>query len=243
MEFTKFCRAGMDIIQREDVKKSTVIAEVVKKQGRNASWNTIRILVLKYCFHRLFVQPQTISSCINDLLLDFDTVVKECNPRDVVMVRSPQGDFCFTTEELLSIFHSDLSRSTLDIDPQYGIASITKNFRLPTNPYTQRVFTEDEIAQIVDQVALKAERLPREHFEAYMFFQDYRALLRECSGKSNYEVVGILEAYFESRGVRYVQQHKKKENTSRWSAVVPKDIRTDAMMYAWFLDHVFWRTL
>lgn len=239
MDFLNFYFLASGVVSATDISKSETLKRIQKEVGRGASWTVVQALALRYCYLQLFPfsPAKPITGCVNDALLDFDPV-SDYTSQELVVVESRGSTFCFRLEELLSIFHNDLSRSVLEYEPQYHILTLTKSFRLPTHPYLQKRFTSDEIAQIVHQMVLKFDTLPKKFPEVFLFLRNATALLKKCDKKSNYEVTTLLESFFESHQCHYVEKYtvKTRENQSYWGISLPKRVRTERQMYLWFLE-------
>ena len=243
MDFFTFYGIGADVVQEKDISRSTTLARLRKDAGKNISWDILQVLALKHCYLALFPPLMTEASslqCVNDTLLDFDPVC-DYSERELIVIETRGSTFCFRLEELLSIFHNDLSRSVLEYEPQYHILTLTKAFRLPTHPYLQEKFTKDDIAQMVHQMILKFDRLPLDYPEVYLFLRNADLVLDTCSKKSNYDITTCLETYFESQQSRYIQKFtvKTRENQSYWDTKLPKRVKTEKQMYLWFLETMF----
>lgn len=241
MDFENFYRIGEGVVHVKDVSHSRTLSRLKKEAGKDTPWKVLQILALRHCFLQLFpLSKESVMNCVNDTLLDFDSV-SDYAVRDLIIVESRGSTFCFRLEEILSIFHNDLSRSVLEYEPQYHILTLTKAFRLPTHPYLQEKFSVDEVSQIVQQMVVKFDALPRQFPEVYLYLRHASDIIPRCEKKSNYEVTQVLEAFFESQRSRYLEKYtiKTRENHSHWNTTLPKRVRTERQMYLWFLDTVF----
>lgn len=241
MDFYNFYEIGRGVVHAHDIPRSKTLAQIQRAAGKNVPWPILQILVLKHCYLEFF--PLSLDAplhCINDTLLDFDPV-SDYTFKDLIVVKSRESSFCFRLEEILSIFHNDLSKSVLEYEPQHQIVTLTKSFRLPTHPYLQERFTMEDISQIVQQMVVKFDALPRKFPEVYLFLRNAKMILETCRNKSNYHITTYLETYFESQHTHYVEKYsvKTRENQSHWDASIPKRIRTEPQMYYWFLENVF----
>ena len=241
MNFYSFFKIGKDVFFPGDVSKSKVLSLLSKKYSK-MSWAGLQILALKHCYLQLFPfssSPKPVA-CVNDTLLDMDEV-KDFKVQDLLILERKDATFCFRLEEIVSIFHNDLSRSVLEYEPQFHIFTLTKAFRLPTHPYLQQPFTLEEIHQIMEQMVLKFHALPKMYPEVYLFMGHASSILQQSKGLSNYALTGFLESWFESHGTRFVEKYnvKTRENQSYWDLTLSKSIRMEEQMYTWFLESTF----
>jgi len=242
MDFYKFYDAGAKVILPQDMSRSSILARLFKETGKKTPWNVLQVLALKHCYLQLFPYPQEKPiHCVNDTLLDFDSV-SDYTVENLIVVESRRGStFCFSLQEILSIFHSDLSRSVLEYEPQYHILTLTKAFRLPTHPYLQETFTAEDIRQIIQQMVLKFDTLPLQYPEVYVFLRNAFSVLEQCQKKSNYDITTCLETYFESQKSTFKQKYtvKTRENQSYWDTQFPKQVKDEKQVYLWFLQTMF----
>ena len=240
MEFHDFYRVGKGVFYPKDVSKSTILSGLAKRHQK-LPWKVSQVLALKHCHRLLFpLSEKALETCVNDTLLDLEPIT-DSSVQDLLLVERKGNVFCFSLEEILSIFHNDLSRSVVEYEPHYHITTLTKAFRLPTHPYLQEKFTVDEIRQIVEQIVLKFDSLPAAYPEVYLFFRHATALLKTCTDKSNYETTTCLEAFFEAHKARFVEKYtvKTRENQSYWNVGLFSKARTDCDRYLWFVENVF----
>ena len=241
MDFYKFYNAGAEVVFPHDTSRSSILARLYKETGKKTPWNVVQVLALKHCYLQLFPFSQEKSiPYVNETLLDFDPV-SDYSVENLIVVESRGSTFCFTLEEIMSVFHSDLSRSVLEYEPQYHILTLTKSFRLPTHPYLQETFTADDIRQIVQQMVLKFNTLPLQYPEVYVFLRNAFSVVEQCQKKSNYDITTYLETYFESQRSTFKQKYtvKTRENQSYWDTQFPKQVKNEKQVYLWFLDTVF----
>lgn len=177
---------------------------------------------------------------MNDFLLDFETATSTCQSADVIIVTGKKKEtFCFSLEEILSIYKSDLSRSVLVYDNVLRVYTVMKNFRLPRNPYSNEIFSIDETRQIISQIVVKTSDLPREFYDVFVFLQHCKTIIPACMTKEPYEVTNYLHTFFETHGFRFVERYIRKndENQSHWKHVAQKTAMKN--MYDWFIVNVF----
>jgi len=241
MEFSTFYNIGLPVLEPltdADLVHYKKMALFLKQS--NFDKQTAMLLALKYCFLQIMPPLASLpSSCINDVFLDLEPV-KECQD-PVLVIEGKHGAFCFRLEEILSLFHNDLSRSVVEYEPTYKVFSVMKTFRLPTHPYTGGPFTLQELGQLINQIVVAFDKLPLRCFEVYVFLSHARQMHQECQGKSNYEVTTALETFFEGRAMRYIEKFNKKtkDNFSHWNAKFPLRVANEKQLYLWFLKDVF----
>ena len=239
MEFLDFYRLGKNVLEPQHLSQSPVLQRLAQQTTKK--WPVLQVLALKHCYRQLFPFPTSVPSSVNDTLLDLDPV-KDFSVQELILVQRKHNVFCFRLEEILSIFHNDLSRSVLEYEPQYHILTLTKAFRLPTHPYLQEPFTLDEIRQIMNQMVLKFDALPREFPIVYLFLRHAKTILDTCSSlsSSNYETTKCLEHLLEQHQTRFIEKFtvKTRENHSYWDLTFPKSVRTEKQMYLWFLEMI-----
>jgi len=240
MEFHEFYRVGKGVFYPKDVPKSTILSSITKR-FKKLPWNVSQVLALKQCHRELFpFSEKVLETCVNDTLLDLEPIT-DASVENLLLVERKGNVFCFSLEEILSIFHSDLSRSVVEYEPHYHITTLTKAFRLPTHPYLQEKFTVDEIRQIVEQIVLKFDSFPAVYPEVFLFLRHATTLLETCADKSNYETTTCLEAFFEAHKARFMEKYtvKTRENQSYWNVCLPQFPRTDSGRYLWFVENIF----
>jgi hypothetical protein len=236
MDFLSFYRIGSSVLSLPGTFSSKIYQRFASKHEQKA---IVSVLVLKYCYSQIIdMKKKTV--CMNDYLLDFETATNTCQSADVIIVKGKKREtFCFTLQEILSIYKSDLCRSVLVYDNILRVYTVMKNFRLPRNPYSNEIFSIDETRQIISQIVLKTSDLPREFYDVYVFLQYFENIFSVCMTKEPYEVTNNLHTFFEKHGFRFVERYIKKndENQSHWKYVEQKSVMKN--MYDWFILNVF----
>lgn len=242
IRFDRFYKIGTDLFYEMPTVHDSFLFRQICKMFPSASTKVKILLVLVQCYQKIFTDNPIVSDCINEHLLDFESI----NTHDatkLIFLKNTKGEsFCFTLEELFQIFHNDLSKSVLDYEPYYKLFTITKTFRLPRHPYSGQTFSLDEILQILNNMVLSQDRLPAlEYVEIYLFLAHARSLYSSCQGKSNYEMTTILDDFYQSKGLSYIQKYnaKAKENLSRWSSHKKIMTKNQKRHYMWFIENIY----
>lgn len=239
IEFERFYRIGSDVMTLPETKHSVVLQRFSK---RHKEPQVVIFLCLRYCYQKLYsLEKRKLSSCVNDYLLDFETLTSECTLDKVIVVYGKQDEkYCFSIKEILQIFQSDLCRSVLIYDEHLRVYTVVKNFRLPYNPYMNERFTLKDLDAIVSQMAVNVSTLPKEFQEVYIFLKYRHMLLGRCAGQDPYSVTTILNQFFEKQGFRFQEKYKKsvKENQSYWK-ILSSFVMNGKDLYFWFILHVF----
>ena len=134
MDFCSFISIAGDIVfplSKERFQKSRILGNRFKfsqnteKDKRDA---------IRLCFQTLFTNRYTTAIWTNDFFLDWSTPTSslENHPPGVIKIlggENGEKNYLFLASEIFSIFHNDLSRSSAEIENQYGICTVSKAFR------------------------------------------------------------------------------------------------------------------
>ena len=229
MDFCSFISIAGDIVfplSKERFQKSRILGNRFKfsqnteKDKRDA---------IRLCFQTLFTNRYTTAIWTNDFFLDWSTPTSslENHPPGVIKIlggENGEKNYLFLASEIFSIFHNDLSRSSAEIENQYGICTVSKAFRLPHNPYSNLAFSSKEIQDILSQILLQSEEnVPpyKEMPEIYHYFANFQEIHSQCKNLTGYHTTDFLHSFFQKCGLDFVEKTRIKtrtycENRSTW---------------------------
>jgi hypothetical protein len=232
MDFCSFISIAGDIVfplSKERFQKSRILGNRFKfsqnteKDKRDA---------IRLCFQTLFTNQYKLSTTevwTNDFFLDWSTPTSslENHPPGVIKIlggENGEKNYLFLASEIFSIFHNDLSRSSAEIENQYGICTVSKAFRLPHNPYSNLAFSSKEIRDILSQILLQSEEnVPpyKEMPEIYHYFANFQEIHSQCKNLTGYHTTDFLHSFFQKCGLDFVEKTRIKtrtycENRSTW---------------------------
>lgn len=222
MNFYNFGNVANEVLcnaNNEKLNKSFLI----KKKIIPKNENELKLLLIKECYFKLFPNfYQTNKEFVNDFFLDWTTSTKNY-PNNSIKIKSNNNLYIFLPSEIINIFHSDLNRSSVEIEPNYNISTILKSFRLPHNPYSNTQFTIDEIKDIISQLILFEEKTPdwKKYPEVYVFLNNFETIIEETKTLNNYFITDYLNNFFTKNGLVF-KEYKKQisktfiENLSIW---------------------------
>jgi hypothetical protein len=159
------------------------------------------------------------SALVNQTFTDFETQVNLSDP-DTIVVADGAQCYAFTAEEIVDVMHGNLDSSTAEYEPGSGICTLTKTFSLPKNPWTQKLFCEAQIRDILGQIIVqrKTKHLLK-YPEVAMFAMSYAAF----DYKNNaFNMSGDIIDVFKRHGLQYQEKiwydsvKKFCQNGSKW---------------------------
>jgi len=224
MHFVDFIEIALKVVEKlpiEKIKNSTIMK---KEKTKFRNHDDLKIHSIIKCYLQIFPHYYKNSSAfINEYFLDWSTRTDEPDD-DVIIVKDHLNNYyCFKFNEVVNIFHIDLSRSNADLEFHYNICSVQKSFRLPHNPYSNLVFSVEEVKQILSQILLIKDK--NLNFKKYpdvcWFLYNYQEVMKECKGLSSYYATDALNKFFEQKGLFYKEKTKiisrnVCENYSEW---------------------------
>jgi len=232
MDFCSFISIAGDIVfplSKERFQKSRILKNRFKfsKNTEKDKRDAIRL-----CFQTLFTDRYKLSTTVvwtNDFFLDWSTPTSSLEnplPGVIKILGGENGEknYLFLATEIFSIFHNDLSRSSAEIENQYGICTVSKSFRLPHNPYSNLAFSSKEIRDILSQILLLGEEnVPsyKEMPEIYHYFANFQEIHSQCKNLTGYHTTDFLHSFFQKCGLDFVEKTRIKtrtycENRSTW---------------------------
>jgi len=228
MNFYDFCKIADKIIFHipiEDLKKSHLLKDYTIPKEKNK----FILFSLKTCYSKLFPKfYDTQRDFTNEYFLDWTTETYNYSG-PTIKIKNNNNLYIFLPEEILHIFHNDLSRSHVEIEPRYNICNLMKSFRIPHNPYSNTPFSIKDIKDIISQFILFNENIINwnKFPEVYLFFENFEIILKDTEPLNNYFTIDYLSSFFKKKGLVFVEQYKKKtklfyENESYWK---PKNIK------------------
>jgi len=220
-DFTRFLHISIPILQKKIISLSQIPEIQIltdKKYIRYLQHLYEEIVLIKY-------RP-TLAS-MNVYFLDLETNTGDIDisqKMEIVCNRQEKYDFLY--HEIIQCFHHNLSCSSIHEDSIYHVTSLTKNFKLPTNPYSNKVFSIEEIYQIISCI-LRNSRIPF-HFcfppEVFLFLQ-YAEFILSCNPsqiKTTYEITSWLDSFFQEHDLQFDQKYNKNYNRSTWRCKTTK---------------------
>lgn len=150
---------------------------------------------------------------VNEYLFDFETVADPLSDKNIV-IRDNDEHYVFSIKEILKWISDQLGNSNIVFEPVFKITSLVKNFRLPRNPYTNKVFSHDQIRQMLSQIVYKKQSCQiNSSPELKVFFHHYRDLDFSLDGyQSTTDIIDV----FEKHGLQFKEKFNKKNNRSAW---------------------------
>jgi len=234
MNFIDFSRVAFTVIDQSslDVKQSWII-----KDENYQNKETLLLYSLVKCFKMIF--PRFYESKkfpVNEYFLDWTTETNDFFHK-AVMIKDKNNLYMFLPEEIVHIFHNDLTRSYIEVEPTYNVCNIIKSFRIPHNPYSNTPFSLADIKDIISQLILMGG-IPNEwkkYPELYIFFQHFESIYRQANNLNNYFMTDFLSTFFKKKGLHFQEKFKKKtksyyENLSVWKSKNNKGF-DDAQFY------------
>lgn len=168
------------------------------------------------CYHHIFkktLQEYKHILPINDYLLDYETKSDPASPSNLFIVDN-KDYYVFSIEEIIKWIADELSNSNVLFESHFKILSLVKNFRLPRNPYTNKIFTPDQIKRIYSEITLKKKSsLIDKKPELYIFFNHYDEI--DFSLKDYASTTNIMN-FFEKHGLVFKEKFTKDKNNSSW---------------------------
>ncbi|NDE13718.1 hypothetical protein EBZ80_02175 [bacterium] len=169
------------------------------------------------CFHEIFPRFYRFPHGLeigNEYFLDFETPTTDNGP--VILVVEHSRVYAFQPSEVWNIFHSDLTRSSAETESTTGIVTIVRGFRLPRNPYSNRVFDRGQIRCILSQLALLGAIPEKPMPEVWIFFRSFGDILERISGLDAYKITEALYNILVGEGMRFQERSAGMENLSQW---------------------------
>ena len=150
---------------------------------------------------------------VNEYLFDFETVADPTSDSNIV-IRDNDDFYVFCIKDILKWISDQLGNSNIVFEPVFKITSLVKNFRLPRNPYTNKVFHHDQIRQMLSQIVYKRQSSQIDSSpELKVFFNHYQDLDFLLEGyQSTTNIINV----FEKHGLRFKEKYNKKTNKSAW---------------------------
>jgi hypothetical protein len=150
--------------------------------------------------------------------LDWSTKTTNDKINSIIVRDFANNYYCFTFDEIIQIFHTDLSRSNAEIEPNYNVCSVQKSFRLPHNPYSNLCFSVLEIKQILSQILLIRDKMLnfKKFPEVCFFLFHYIEIVDACKDLSPYYTTDFLNEFFESLGLMFKEKIINNQNHSKW---------------------------
>lgn len=239
MDFFRFYQLGREVLSHPHTKHSHVVKQYYRK---TKDPSLAMVLSLKFCYRQIFpLHAIKIDECVNEYLLDFETLTSTCTMDQTIVVYGKQKEkYCFSMNEILQICKSDLCRSVLIYDDVLRVYTVVKNFRLPHNPYINKMFSLEDLNSIVSQIVIHTSSLSKDFQDVYLFLQYRHVLLSQCANQPSYQVTSLLDQFFETHEFRFQEKYKKttKENESHWKMMHPFS-KTLKDLYYWFIQYVF----
>jgi len=157
------------------------------------------------CYKKLFQScyPVPPSNFFNDTFLDFETQIGAIPIQNKIIV----AGHAFLFEEMVDIWHNDLSYSTAELEPVTGLCFFTEKFRLPRNPWNSLPFKKDEIGLILSQFVLKDKiSMLKKYPEVYCFAEYFEPIFESRSEKLS------IENIFKEKGLLFKPVYGKEKN-------------------------------
>jgi hypothetical protein len=233
MEFVDFMimsKKIVDTLSSNELKKSNILKNI---DTNKKNIEELKMLGICKCFKMIFPNYYRKKLDIkNEYFLDWTTPTEDYIKDDLIIVTDDsKNTYSFLFDEIINIFHNNLSRSNAEIEPQYNICTVTKSFRLPVNPYSNLSFSLNEMKQIISQILLYNKKMIqyKEMPEIYHFLKNYEIIIKDCENLSNYFVTDYLFLFFKKKGLIYKEKTKIKtkvfcDNFSKWQDKKMKNI-------------------
>lgn len=235
MDIFQFIKKTKHVFQQLSRNKMNK-ARIHKYKKLPTSIADLRMLSLKSCYHVLFPNfyKRKIYQFTNEFFLDWESPTVETyqkNPREIIVIDSKNKYYAFTIHELFSIFHHDLIRSSVDYEPVYRIITLRRNFRCPTNPYSNSRFTIQEIQQFMAQLFLYDIEVEKYDFpEVFLFLIHASKILENVDILNGYQMTSYLNDFFEAHHLQFMEEFNNELNHSTWisqKAIKNQEIITD----------------
>lgn len=168
------------------------------------------------CYNMIFqkqLETYKLIKPVNEYLFDFETVADPVSDKNIV-IRDNDEYYVFSIKEILKWVSDQLTNSNIVFEPIFKVTSLVKNFRLPRNPYTNKVFTHDQIRQMLSQIVYKRQSCQIDSSpDLRVFFHHYQDLDFSLEGYASTTDIIVL---FENHGLRFKERFNKKTNRSTW---------------------------
>lgn len=180
----------------------------------------LRVYSIRSCYKALFPNfyERNLSDITNEFLLDYSTSCLSLHPYQTIIIDQGKNRYAFSKDEIFKIFHYDLIRSNIDYEPRYNITTLRKSFRLPTNPYSNQIFTLDSIKQIIGQLFLFDMSLPERNMypEVYLYLFYAEEILKSSLALNSYDLTSFLYEFFHQKRFVFKENFNHLENNSLW---------------------------
>lgn len=181
--------------------------------------SNLRIFRTLQSLYKEIILDKTKKETINKYLLDFETKIDMIpSDKQIITITSNKEDrYCFSLNEVMECFHADLSRHNIEVNEEYNISSLIKNYRQPYHPYCNRPFDKNEIRQIICGIAY--HKISYNYIiypEIYIFFRYFEFILNAIKNKSVYDTTYWLDEFFTKNNLYF----EKIENGSyQWLSI------------------------
>jgi hypothetical protein len=208
-------------------KTSLVKNKFAKIMDKQLLWE----LVITHCYGNII--PIVLPKFQNDTFYDAQTVKEYQDP--IIIVREGKENYAFKPEEILQLMHSDLSRSRVTQQINYGVVSLVKSFRLPQNPYTMSPFSLENIKNILSQLVFYKIEIPSIMPEVLVFLQNSEQLYTKLKQNMDAmqkpkdytksvkfldnEVTVFLQKFFTLHGLEFIEFYGVDFDDSNWISI------------------------
>ena len=150
-------------------------------------------------------------------MFDFETVADPTSKNNII-VKDNNEYYVFSIKDILKWIKDQLNNSNIVFEPVFKVTSLVKNFSLPRNPYTNNIFTHEQLKQILSQIVYKHQAsLIDSSPELKIFFKHFHDIDFSLSGyKSTTNIIEVFEKY----GLKFKEKYNKKVNNSCWVTTV-----------------------
>lgn len=205
MDFCEFLEITKKVIREYPSFKK--LAESKKDYELKAAIRCYDIIFKKNLNEYKHIKP------VNEYLFDFETKA-DPTAKNNIIIREKDEFYVFSIKEILKWVKDQLNNSNVVFEPTFKVTSLVKNFSLPRNPYTNKVFTHEQLRQMLSQIIYKnlgasIENVP----ELKVFFNHYDEIDFSLTG---YPLTTNIIDVFESHGLKFKEKFNNKTNKSSW---------------------------
>lgn len=212
MDFREFCRIMRDIFQ-------TLSRTQLQKIFPHQRTKQLELQKSIHCYLMIFhnsLQHFATLKPINEYFLDLETPTTPLPPHTIIVPHDSQTSYVFTIDDIINIFHTNLSQSTVEYNHTYKLCTLTRSFCPPRNAYTGLPFTIAQVKWILTQMALYNET---HHLKRFPEVQTFVMFLDKFYDKiqgidSDYDMTEHIIDFFDQHSLMFVQKYGRVQSSS-----------------------------